>query len=67
MMIVVDMSQPWNILESLERWAEVLSKHISGLKVPDKEMKEMRERSKWGGEGRGEGEMDGREGWKRGR
>lgn len=44
-MIVVDMSQPWSIMESLERWAEVLSKHIQRLSIPDKEMKDMRERS----------------------
>ena len=44
-MIVVDMSQPWCIMESLDRWAEVLSKHINGLSIPDKEMKAMRENS----------------------
>lgn len=45
-MIVVDMSQPWNIMESLDRWAEVLLKHIEGLKIPQREMKDMREKSK---------------------
>lgn len=45
-MLVVDMSQPWGIMESLDRWAEVLRKHIQGLNIPEKEMKEMREKSK---------------------
>ena len=80
-MIVVDMSQPWNILDSLERWAEVLSKHIRSLNIPDKEMKVMRENCKWerrggkgewlegtggGGGGGGEGGTDGGERVERG-
>ena len=44
-MIVVDMSQPWNIMDSLDRWAEVLRKHIQSLKIPERELKEMREKS----------------------
>lgn len=47
-MIVVDMSQPWSIMESLDRWAEVLRKHIEGLKIPEREMKDMREKSEGG-------------------
>ena len=43
-MIVVDMSQPWGIMDSLERWAEVLRKHIETLGIPEKVKKEMRER-----------------------
>ena len=45
-MIVVDMSQPWGIMESLERWAEVVRKHIQSLNIPAKELRDMEERSK---------------------
>ena len=44
-MIVVDLSQPWGIMESLERWAEVVRKHIQSLRIPDRELREMEERS----------------------
>ena len=46
-MIVVDMSQPWTIMESLERWAEVVRKHIQTLQIPDKQLKVMQENRKW--------------------
>lgn len=32
--ITVDMSQPWNIAETLEKWTKVLYEHINSLKVP---------------------------------
>ena len=44
-MIVVDLSQPWGILESLERWAEVVRKHIQSLHIPDRELRELEEKS----------------------
>ena len=44
-MIVVDLSQPWGILESLERWIGVLNKHTNSLNVPGKLRKEMEENS----------------------
>ena len=47
-MIVVDMSQPWGIMESLERWAAVVRKHIQSLKIPPKNLKNMEEKSKLG-------------------
>ena len=46
-MIVVDISQPWTIMESLERWAEVVRKHIQTLQIPDKQLKAMQENCKW--------------------
>lgn len=46
-MIVVDMSQPWTIMESLERWAEVVRKHIQTLQIPDKQLKAMQENCKF--------------------
>lgn len=42
-MIVVDLSQPWNVMDSLERWAEVVQKHINSLQVPSQDLKEMEE------------------------
>jgi len=45
-MVVVDMSQPWAIPESLDRWAAVLRKHIDSLKVDPKDYAEMRQNSK---------------------
>jgi dynein light intermediate chain 1 len=39
--IVVDLSKPWSILESLECWAKVLAEHIDSLQVPPSDMAEM--------------------------
>ena len=44
-MIVVDLSQPWGILDSLERWIGVLNKHTNSLNIPAKQRKEMEENS----------------------
>ncbi|XP_064168670.1 cytoplasmic dynein 1 light intermediate chain 2-like isoform X1 [Anguilla rostrata] len=38
---VVDMSRPWSIMETLQKWASVLRDHIDKLKIPPEEMKEM--------------------------
>ena len=47
-MIVVDLSQPWGIMESLQRWAEVVRKHIQSLRLPDRELRDMEEKSECG-------------------
>ena len=47
-MIVIDLSQPWNTLESLERWTQVLNKHINSLKIPEKKRRQMEENSESG-------------------
>ncbi len=44
-MIIIDLSQPWNVLESLERWTQVLNKHVNSLKIPEKTRKTMEEDS----------------------
>lgn len=31
--IMVSMAEPWNIVESLEKWADILSKHIKRLAI----------------------------------
>ena len=39
--IVVDLSRPWSVMESLEKWVDVVSNHISSLKVSAEEMAKM--------------------------
>uniref|UniRef100_A0A8C1F6X2 Dynein light intermediate chain n=1 Tax=Cyprinus carpio carpio TaxID=630221 RepID=A0A8C1F6X2_CYPCA len=41
---VVDMSRPWTIMESLQKWTSVLREHVDKLKIPPEEMKEMEQR-----------------------
>ncbi|XP_034048232.1 cytoplasmic dynein 1 light intermediate chain 2 isoform X2 [Thalassophryne amazonica] len=38
---VADMSRPWTIMESLQKWASVLRDHVDKLKIPPEEMREM--------------------------
>ncbi|XP_059370118.1 cytoplasmic dynein 1 light intermediate chain 2-like isoform X2 [Carassius carassius] len=40
----VDMSRPWTIMESLQKWTSVLREHVDKLKIPPEEMKEMEQR-----------------------
>lgn len=42
---VVDMSRPWTIMESLQKWASVLRDHVDKLKIPPEDMREMEQRS----------------------
>lgn len=42
---VVDMSRPWSIMESLQKWASVLRDHVDKLKVIPDVMKEMEQKS----------------------
>ncbi|XP_056134682.1 cytoplasmic dynein 1 light intermediate chain 2 isoform X2 [Lampris incognitus] len=41
---VVDMSRPWTIMESLQKWASVLRDHVDKLKIPAEEMREMEQK-----------------------
>ncbi|XP_013981955.1 cytoplasmic dynein 1 light intermediate chain 2 isoform X1 [Salmo salar] len=41
---VADMSRPWTIMESLQKWASVLRDHVDKLKIPPEEMREMEQR-----------------------
>lgn len=43
-LLVASMSQPWNIMKSLEKWADVLSQHIESLNMPSK-VKQCKQRS----------------------
>uniref|UniRef100_A0A8B9H5L7 Dynein light intermediate chain n=1 Tax=Astyanax mexicanus TaxID=7994 RepID=A0A8B9H5L7_ASTMX len=38
---VVDMSRPWGIVESLQKWTSVLREHVDKLRIPPEEMREM--------------------------
>ncbi|NWS42706.1 DC1L2 protein, partial [Probosciger aterrimus] len=38
---VADMSRPWTVMESLQKWASVLQEHIDKMKIPPEEMRDM--------------------------
>lgn len=42
---VVDMSRPWSIMESLQKWASVLRDHVDKLKIVPEEMRELEQKS----------------------
>lgn len=44
-MIVADLTQPWTVIESLERWSEVIYRHVNSLKIPDRQRRAMEEKS----------------------
>ena len=44
LLITVDMSQPWNIPETLEKWTRVLYEHVENLKLPIPEFNQMKEK-----------------------
>ncbi|XP_017313971.1 cytoplasmic dynein 1 light intermediate chain 2 isoform X1 [Ictalurus punctatus] len=41
---VVDMSRPWSIMESLQKWTSVLREHVDKLKIPPEDMRDMEQR-----------------------
>nr|XP_019935455.1 PREDICTED: cytoplasmic dynein 1 light intermediate chain 2 isoform X2 [Paralichthys olivaceus] len=41
---VVDMSRPWTVMDSLQKWASVLRDHVDKLKIPPENMREMEQR-----------------------
>ena len=43
---VADMSRPWTVMESLQKWASVLQEHIDKLKIPPEEMRDMEQKCK---------------------
>ncbi|KAM9289390.1 cytoplasmic dynein 1 light intermediate chain 2 isoform 2-T2 [Morus bassanus] len=42
---VADMSRPWTVMESLQKWASVLQEHIDKMKIPPEEMRDMEQKS----------------------
>uniref|UniRef100_A0A3P9JAW3 Dynein light intermediate chain n=1 Tax=Oryzias latipes TaxID=8090 RepID=A0A3P9JAW3_ORYLA len=44
LMITVDMSRPWNALDSLQKWAAVAREHIDKLRVAPEKLREMEHR-----------------------
>ncbi|XP_075877107.1 cytoplasmic dynein 1 light intermediate chain 2 isoform X2 [Nelusetta ayraudi] len=43
-LFVVDMSRPWTIMESLQKWASVLRDHVDKLKIAPEEMRELEQK-----------------------
>ncbi|XP_006641284.1 cytoplasmic dynein 1 light intermediate chain 2 isoform X1 [Lepisosteus oculatus] len=41
---VADMSRPWTIMESIQKWASVLREHIDKLKIPPEQMRELEQK-----------------------
>uniref|UniRef100_A0A3Q3JVH4 Dynein light intermediate chain n=1 Tax=Monopterus albus TaxID=43700 RepID=A0A3Q3JVH4_MONAL len=41
---VADMSRPWTIMESLQKWASVLRDHVDKLKIPPEDRREMEQK-----------------------
>ena len=39
--IAVDMSKPWTIMDSLEQWTRVIREHLHSLKMSAKDLNEM--------------------------
>lgn len=46
--VVVDLSQPWDVMDSLQRWTEVVRTHMDSLNIPPKEYADMRDAGKKG-------------------
>jgi len=44
LLITVDMSQPWNALDSLQKWAAVAREHIDKLRVAPETLRELEHR-----------------------
>lgn len=44
--IVVDLSQPWEVMDSLQRWTEVVRAHLNSLNILPKEFADMRDAGK---------------------
>ena len=44
--LVASMSAPWSIMESLQRWTEVLNNHINRLRIPPEKMQLCEEKCK---------------------
>ena len=45
--IVVDISKPWTIIDSLEQWTRILREHLHTLKLSAKELNEIEETCKF--------------------
>ena len=43
---VADMSRPWTVMESLQKWASVLQEHIDKMKIPPEDMRDMEQKCK---------------------
>ena len=39
-MLVVSMATPWSLLDTLNKWADVLSEHVDKIRIPAEKMQE---------------------------
>lgn len=46
-LLVVSMAQPWNIMDSLQKWITVLRQHIEKLKIPKETLREYEQSCKY--------------------
>lgn len=44
---VADMSRPWTVMESLQKWASVLQEHIDKMKIPPEDIRDMEQKCKF--------------------
>ncbi|XP_063951050.1 cytoplasmic dynein 1 light intermediate chain 2-like isoform X1 [Lytechinus pictus] len=42
--IAVDMSRPWNIMDSLQKWTQVIRRHVDSLRIPPEKLRELEQR-----------------------
>lgn len=45
LLITVDMSRPWNALDSLQKWAAVAREHVDKLRVAPEKLRELEHKS----------------------
>jgi len=46
LMIALDMSQPWTLLDSLKKWLEVAKAHVEALNLPEDQFAAMQKRGR---------------------
>ncbi|XP_011676218.1 cytoplasmic dynein 1 light intermediate chain 2 isoform X3 [Strongylocentrotus purpuratus] len=42
--IAVDMCRPWNIMDSLQKWTQVIRRHVDSLRIPPEKLRELEQR-----------------------
>lgn len=45
--IAVDMCRPWNIMDSLQKWTQVIRRHVDSLRIPPEKLRELEQRCKY--------------------
>ncbi|XP_071507697.1 cytoplasmic dynein 1 light intermediate chain 2-like [Diadema antillarum] len=42
--IAVDMSRPWQVMDSLQKWTQVIRRHVDSLRIPPEQLRELEQR-----------------------